>query len=142
MQPNGITDAPPIAYPTVTIGGRIYVVKFNQFAEYLISLWGYDLKDLLSVISPTGNNPHRFSYTVQLFAACVAHNFTSAMPPQKALTPEEWMGVMPEDDAELWGNIGKAVGLALVKRWSDRAKKVAPIPTTVEATDQKDPQVQ
>jgi hypothetical protein len=132
MQPNGTTDRPPIEYPTVTIGGRTYVVKFSQFAEYLVSKWGYRLSDLVQIIVPgSGDNPRNLSFIVQLFAACVAHNFSKFTPPQEPLTPEQWMEAFPEDDPDLWANIGKAVGLALVKRLSDRAAKVGPNPTVM-----------
>ena len=118
-----------MAHPTVTIGARTFVVKFNQYAEYLISLWGYDLKDLLTIMDPKSTNPRRLAYTFQLFAACVAHNFRNATPPQEPYTAEQWMQTLPEDDAEVMTNIGRAVGLALVKRWSDRNQKLAPKPT-------------
>jgi hypothetical protein len=70
MQPNGISTDAPMAHPTVTIGARTFTVKFNQYAEYLISLWGYDLKDLLKIMDPKSTDPHRLAYTFQLFAAC------------------------------------------------------------------------
>lgn len=138
MQPNGTTDAPPIAWPTVTIGGRVYVVKFNQLAEYLVSKWGYDLNELLSVIRPAEpgkpRDPRILAFILQLWAACTAHNFTTAMPPQKALTAEEWMEILPEDDPQTMGAIGTAVVAAVVKRWSDQQRKKAGLnPTTTEA---------
>ena len=121
-----------MAHPTVTIGARTGVVKFNQYAEYLISLWGYDLKDLLTIMDPKSTNPRRLAYTFQLFSACVAHNFRNATPPQEPYTAEQWMQTLPEDDPEVMTQIGKAVGLALVKRWSDRQQKLATVPTNQE----------
>ena len=127
-----------MANPTVTIGARTFTVKFNQYAEYLISLWGYNLSDLLTIMDPKSTNPHRLAYTFQLFAACVAHNFRNAIPPEEPYTAEKWMQTLPEDEPEVMASIGKAVGLALVKRWSDRQKKLAPSPTT-EATASPNP---
>ena len=126
MQPNGTTTDAPMAHPTVTIGARTFVVKFNQYAEYLISMWGYDLSDLLKIMDPKSTDPHRLAYTFQLFAACVAHNFRNAIPPEEPYTAEKWMQTLPEDEPEVMTNIGKAVGLALVKRWSDRNREARP----------------
>lgn len=137
MQPNGTTGLPPIEYPTVTVGGRKYIVKYSQLAEYLVSKWGYQMSDLLQILNTEYNSdPRRLSFIFQLFAACTGHNFTNAVPRQDPLTAEQWMEILPEDDPEVMGNIGKAVVLALVKRLSERRAKAGPTPTvTAETTD-------
>lgn len=125
-------------YPTVTVGGRIYIVKFNQLAEYLISSWGFELSELLSIIRPreenAPNNPKQTAYILQLFAACTAHNFTTATPRQQPLTVEEWMLILPED-RDIYRQIGSAVVQSVIKTLSERAMKAGPTPT-VETTGQ------
>ncbi len=136
--PENLIDGSPVDYPKVTIGGRVYVVKFGLLAEYMVSKWKLDLKELTSVLFPkrdgegkpiASTDPANLSYVMQLWAACTAHNFTQAIPPQAALTAEEWMAALPEDDLDLIKEIAKAVGIAVVKRLSDRMKKAAPTPT-------------
>src|ERR1017187_8803170 len=138
MQPNGISTDAPMAHPTVTIGARVFTVKFNQYAEYLISLWGFKLSDLLTIMDPRSTDPRRLAYTFQLFAACTAQNFRNAIRPEEPDTAEKWMQGLPEDEPDVMANIGKPVGLALVKRWSDRNQKLAPKPTS-EATASPNP---
>ena len=148
MTPIATTSEPPMAWPTVTIGARTFVVKFNQRAMYLANLWGYDVNELVQVINPTNKDPRRTAFVYQLFAVCTAHNFQAANPPQKALTAEEWMdfleSVIPSNDpigmkgeetamGKVCASIGQAVMAAVVKRSSDRIRTAAPTPTAEPA---------
>jgi hypothetical protein len=133
-----------MAWPTVTIGARTFVVKFNQRAEYLASAWGYDLKTILEAIGVPGYDARRFAITLQLFAACTGHNFTSSIPRQEPLSAEQWADFLESvvgDDRriEVFTLIQQAVMGAVVKRASDRMTKAAPTPTTEAPAAPKEP---
>lgn len=126
---------PPVAYPTVTIGGETFTLKYGFLAEYKISEWGLEIGTVLKCLSPTNTDPRRVSYIFQLFAACVAHNFIDRKEP--APSPEEWAGRIEKaepDDAKralALQQIGAGVVAAIVKR--------LPVPNPTQGTPANDP---
>ena len=108
MEP--ITLKAPIEHPTVTIGGRVLLVRCTLYAEYCLSKHGLRLADVMSTVLSKEQNPAKLATWIELFAACVADNYKT---PEVAPTPDEWAKAI---DYDKWPEILKATDLALAKR--------------------------
>lgn len=84
---------PPAEWPTVTLGGRSYVVKYGMLANYELSRNGTDPAAALTILR-TPNDPHNFSYILDLWRGCTAHEFKLAKPPQEIPTVEAWIDLL------------------------------------------------
>lgn len=80
------TGAPPLDHPAVIIGGRTLVLKYSLLADYVLDKRGIDTSQIIPTLR--GNKPGRNSLVIELFAACVAHNYVEAGEPVP--TPEQW----------------------------------------------------
>ena len=67
-----------IDYPTITVGERTLVVRYSLAAQVLMGRRGIDICKLGEMLAPT--NPSGPSNMLQVFAACVAENFTGDSP--------------------------------------------------------------
>lgn len=90
MPTNGTIPDTPVVYPSLTTGGRTYICRPDQRAEFLLATWKTSLQEVIHNLGDVV----RF---YQMWAACVACNFKS---PEKPPTPEEWVASMPEDPVE------------------------------------------
>lgn len=84
------TVIPPAEWPRVTLGGRTYVVKYGMLANYELSKNGTDPAQALNLLR-NADDPHNFSYVIDLWRACTAHEFKLANPAQPIPTVEQWI---------------------------------------------------
>jgi hypothetical protein len=100
---------PPISDPVVMLGGKSYTVVYDLRAEFKCSEWDLDPREMMKILwnfqpvinddgsamldGETGKPVLKFEvkgrhlyYTINLFAACVAHNFVGEVAP----TGEQW----------------------------------------------------
>lgn len=94
----------PLEYPTFTIDGKTLVIRFDLYAQLLLSRQGVDLKK-----PPTPGTPEYLAHRLQLFAAAAAGNY----PPAEAPTPDDWakkigLARWVEVDTCLNASLGKA----------------------------------
>lgn len=128
MEPNGS----PIAYPTVTIDGKEYSVKFSMLAQYVLDDEGIDTRQLQEMMTKPGAG--KVALFMKLFAAGVAHHFVEIKAPIP--TAAEWSARLGDDSAK-FGEIVKAVKAAMGKAPSP-ADAAPPAPKTAAATDSQD----
>jgi hypothetical protein len=89
---------PPLEPPTITIGGRTLTLKFSLLSDYVLDKRGIDTAQIVPTLK--SGKPGRSSLIIELFAACVAHNYIEAGEPVP--TPEQWcLKVPPEMIREL-----------------------------------------
>lgn len=135
--------AAPIVWPRVTIGKQTLEVKFSMLAEFILSQWGIDTNEIFgvlatlqpgkpavvaedgTVVEPAQKakaDPRFTSKIFELFAACVAHNYTqlSQQPPQAIY----WASVIEEGQ---FPELARSVYEAMGKRRTV-AQKTAPAP--------------
>jgi len=148
---NAITAVEPVQYPKVSVGGKTLTVKFNFQAKYLISRWKLSLQEILTTIQRTfarleawrsakaaaekaeqpfdipapADDPEFLSQVIDLFAACVAHNYTALQ--QEPPTPSYWAGEMQDSE---WPAVLTALLEAMGKASS------SPKPVEAQATEQ------
>lgn len=84
MAPHNPT--PPIDYPAIVIGGRTLTLKFSLLADFVLDRRGIDTSQIIPILR--SGKPGRNSLSIELFAACVAHNYVEAGEPVP--TPEQW----------------------------------------------------
>lgn len=140
--PSQIT--PPIEWPKATAGKQTLEVRWDFFAQYMLSLWKVSFRDTLlafnmgkliepAVLNQDGtvktpavieNDPGLLVAFCTLFAACVAHNYQKigAEPPMAS----HWATVIEEEQVK---GCADAIREAMGKRQSV-AKKEAPAPLT------------
>ena len=143
MSENPLTQTngePPVADPVVMIAGRSYTVVYDLRAEFKCSEWDLDPRDMMkilwnfepvkdetghAVLDGTTGQPvlefvpkgkHLF-YTVNLFAACVAHNFVGEVAP----TGEQWASRLEKEQGAL-AIITRALYDAMGKRFRERMR--------------------
>ena len=123
---------PPNDSPTVTIGGRTYVIEFNLLAEKKLSQAGLTFQDAFRDLRNSAGS----HITMELLAATTAHNFMRAG--EQPLTGDQWsfnLDPFTQADPQLLTKIGAALKLAMVKRWPDSIKAEA-IPAKNETANQ------
>jgi hypothetical protein len=140
--PSQIT--PPLEWPRATAGKQTLEVRWDLFAQYILSLWGCNVRQLnidfntAKLIAPAVLNSDGTEKTpaelegppglmvafFTLFAACVAHNYHKlAVDPPKA---DYWATVIEDGQVK---ECASAIREAMGKRQS--AKKVeVPAPLT------------
>lgn len=98
----------PIVHPTVTIDGRVLVVKCSLHAQYLLSQRG--INAAAYILKAATKDPHGVACMMDLFAACVAENYLKAreIPP----TAEQWASTISD---EQWAEVCASVSAAMVK---------------------------
>jgi hypothetical protein len=97
---------PPLDHPAVVIGGRTLTLKYSLLADYVLDRRGIDTKGIIPTLR--SDKPGRNSLIIELFAACVAHNFVEAGEPVP--TPEQWcLRLTIEQLRELGGNLVRAL---------------------------------
>ena len=123
---------PPISDPVVMIGGRAYTVVYDLRAEFKLSEWDISPSEMMARLykyipmlnadgTPTLNEEGQALYTpetkgkwlfhiLNLFAACVARNFTNEIAP----TGEQWSARIAGEPGTL-AIISKAVYDAMGK---------------------------
>lgn len=87
------TGTPPVEHPVVTLGGRSLSMKYSLLADYILDKRGIDTKQLIPLL--TADKPGRAALVIDLFAACVAHNFVEAGDPVP--TSEQWCTRLSSD---------------------------------------------
>lgn len=80
------TPTPPLDHPAVVIGGRTFTLKYSLLADFVLDRRGIDTTQIIPTLK--SNKAGRNSLVIELFAACVAHNFVELG--EKVPTPEEW----------------------------------------------------
>jgi hypothetical protein len=131
MSANG--SGSPVEYPKVAIGGEVLTVKIGLLAELILSRAGLTFQDVIKGLLPNTNDPKKFDFTMQFFAAAVAHNYPSGQAP----TADQWaekidaLGGTPELNSPLLVRIYTGLSEAIVKRW--------PSPRPVQETAAKQP---
>ena len=114
MMPTGTTGLPPNDSPTVTIGGRLYIIEFNLLAEKKLSQNNLTFQDAFRALR-TSTVSH---VIFELLAATTAHNFMRWG--ETPLTGDQWaMQLDPyiQADSTLMEKIGSALKVAIAKRW-------------------------
>lgn len=92
------TPTPPIDHPTVVIGGRSLTLKYSLLADYVLDRRGIDTTQIVATLK--SDKPGRKSLVLELFSACVAHNYVEAGEPVP--TTEQWCTrLKPEQLQEL-----------------------------------------
>ncbi len=100
------TPTPPLELPAVVIGGHTFTLKYSLLADFVLDRRGIDTTQIVTVLR--SNKPGRNSLVIELFAACVAHNFVELG--EKVPTPEEWCLRLGENTLK---DIGAKLVLAL-----------------------------
>lgn len=97
---------PPLEPPAVIIGGRTLTLKYSLLADYVLDRRGVDTSQIIPVLR--SGKPGRNSLIIELFAACVAHNYVEAQEPVP--TAEQWCLRLSIDDLkDLGGKLVKAM---------------------------------
>ena len=122
------TDTPPIAYPTLEIGGRTYSLKFALGARYRLELAGVNASNISAGILQEIAAGRNISLVLKLAAAALGTQDGGTWIPA-GLTAEALADSLPE--ARL-GEVGAAVLEALVKAYPPPAK--APTAAGEQAT--------
>jgi L-amino acid N-acyltransferase YncA len=94
--PDPITGS-PVTYPTVSIGGATYTLRFSFLAELVADELKLDVRALFDTLR--SGNVGKLSAMMKLFSAMVAHNFVSLR--QDVPTPEQWaarLEDLPDDE--------------------------------------------
>jgi hypothetical protein len=117
MSANG--SGSPVEYPTVKIGAETLTVKIGLLAELILSRAALTFQDVIKGLLPNTNDPKKFDFTMQFFAAAVAHNYPNGQAP----SADQWaekidaIGGTPELNAPLLIAIYSGLSQAIVKRW-------------------------
>ena len=101
---------PPVTYPSVMIQGQALTLKCSLLAQYVLSRLGIDARQIPTLLG--GMNPRSVATMVDLFSACVAHNFADQDPPQPIPSPDYWAARIAPDQ---WKTICDAVVEAMRK---------------------------
>ncbi len=121
------TGLPPNDSPTVTIGGRTYIIEFNLLAEKKLSQSNLTFQDAFNACRTSAA-----SYAImEILAATTAHNFmkwgeTPWSGDQWALNLQPWV----DADPKLFERLRDAIKVATVKRWPDLNKPAETGPAT------------
>jgi hypothetical protein len=138
---NGSIVIEPIKWPRAKIGRQLLEVRWGIVAEYLISVWGLEVDELLALyrrkmltppvfeddnktikIPPTFEPmpPHWLVKFFDLFAACVGHGYVQMGqdPPRGSY----WVTQVDEDENQFPG-LFMAVTEAMGKRQAEKEKK-------------------
>ena len=117
---------PPVDHPAVIIGGRALTLKYSLLADYVLDKRGIDT----SAIVPTlrSAKPGRNALVIELFAACVAHNFVDNQEPIP--TPEQWCMRLGSDQLR---DIGAKLVRALFPNLPAGVEEASGDPTTTAA---------
>ena len=147
-----LSPTPPIQWPRVQIGKQTLEVKWSILAEYILSNWGIDptevnrivfsmkmetpeVKDDAGQVTQQARwsvDPRYASKMFELFAACVAHNYTQlAQDPPKAIY---WATIIEDDQ---WLPLTKAVYEAMGKRRTAARQMMTPAPAETILTESK-----
>ena len=113
----------PVDYPSITLGGRTFVVRYSLAAQIILVRSGIDPQQLRFLLNK--DEPRRVENLIKLFAACVAENFIDQTKPHEcdlhsAWTADFWMTQVQLSDISaidkvLGESMGKATE-ALTKR--------------------------
>lgn len=132
------TGLPPNDSPTVTIGGRTYIIEFNLLAEKKLSQAGLTFTDAFRSIGLIGKAESTLSHSIfEILAATTAHNFMRSGDP--ILTGDQWAWNLEphlKAQADLMGKIGQALKAAFVKRWPELMKPAETVPAKIETAPQ------
>ena len=113
--PDPITGS-PIQFPTITIGGATYSLRFSLLAELVADQLGLDTPNFFSDLQT--KNTGKVTAFTRMFAAMVAHNFVAIK--QTPPTPEQWMetlDALPDGQgAAKFREICDAVGQCLLAK--------------------------
>lgn len=109
----------PVQYPTVTIAGRAYILKFDMLAKLRMSQLGVRPSDfrILAVREGESPDPGIVAVMLKLFSCAAANNFVDPENPLAPITipsPENW-AVLIGDDLEIFKQISTATFQAMVK---------------------------
>lgn len=107
----------PLDPPKVIVGGRELTLKYSLLADYVLDRRGIDTTQILAVLR--ANKPGRSSLVIELFAACVAHNFVEAGDPVP--TAEQWCLRLNTDQLKELG------GKLVLAMFPDMPAPVAPV---------------
>lgn len=111
----------PLEDPTVTVTAdilskatgiqarapRTLTLRWSTLFTYCADKWGVPLLTLLEELASKG--PGKFSMTIDLFAAMVAHEFSGGAIPK----PEQWAAALSDEDVK---GITEAVLVVLKNR--------------------------
>jgi len=50
MAPQSVPTGSPVTYPSITIGGKQYQLRFAHSAWYLLSSWGYEINAQIPIV--------------------------------------------------------------------------------------------
>lgn len=132
MSANG--SIAPVEYPKVQIGAETLTVKIGLLAELILSRAGLTFQDVIKGLLPGSGDPKKFDFTMQFFAAAVAHNYPSGQAPSADQWAEkiDTLGGDPQSNAPLLVAIYEGLSKAIVKRWP------SPRPVQETAANQPD----
>ncbi len=125
---------PPAEWPKVTLGGRSYVVKYGMLANYELSRSGVSPSSVLSLLQ-NASDPHNFSYIIDLWRACTAHEFKLAQPQREIPTVEQWIATIETEPGEALGVIVSALKDAILKWSAERHAAAAPAQSAAAKTE-------
>ena len=134
MADNVQSVIPPSEWPKVTLGGRSYTVKYGMLANYELSKAGVSPSATLNLLR-TADDPHNFSYIIDLWRACTAHEFKLAQPPQAIPTVEQWIATIEADPTEPLKVIVSALKDAILKWSAERQAAAAPAQSEAAKTE-------
>lgn len=120
----------PIKYPSISLGGATYTLKYSTLAEYVADDLKVNLSDFIYGLRE--KNTGLFSNFLKLFSAMVAHNFVALKQPIP--TPEQWAALVdaePEDKRQAKvAELCEAVGQCLrAKLQASTVRLQEPMPT-------------
>jgi hypothetical protein len=133
MAANG--SGSPVEYPRITIGAETLTVKIGLLAELILSRAGLSFQDVIKGLLPGSSDPKKFDFTMQFFAAAVAHNYPSGQAPSADQWAEkiDTIGGDPQSNAPMLIAIYEVLSKAIVKRWpSPRPVQESPAPTDAD----------
>ena len=104
----------PVDYPSITLGGRTFVVRYSLAAQIILVRSGIDPQQLRFLLNK--DEPRRVENLIKLFAACVAENFIDQTKPHEcdlraAWTADFWMTqVQVSDISAIDKVLGESMG--------------------------------
>ena len=132
------TVIPPAEWPKVLLGGRSYTVKYGMLANYELSRSGVSPDSVLNLLR-NAEDPHNFSYIIDLWRACTAHEFKLADPPQTIPTIEQWIAAIEADTTEPLKRIVDGLKTAILKWSAERPAAAAPAQSEAATTNPTPP---
>lgn len=117
----------PVVYPSVTIGAETLTVKYSLLAQFKMSQAGLDIREMLLALGPQSNDPRRYAFICEMFAACVAENYVDRG--EKPPTAEQWnLKISRQVDADKLSDALRAIGGAVIEAILKQQPESKPAP--------------